>query len=637
MLPLLGVLAWLASGCDVGSTSATEPSEAREARHALCSDEGIEGGQVERYTDLLRLARHGQVPLEGGEARPEVWDRGGHYRAVLAQLVPSRISLGPVSPGSSCRLRFGLWEGKGTSALRIRVAVQGRDGGDGSVFEATVRGDESGRWVEEEVALPEEGTKGSFRLILEASVDAGRGVGREVAWGAPHVVCRVPRPPARASDQPDVVLVSVDTLRADRLGAYGYEGETSPFLNRFAKESLLFTQAFAPAPWTLPSHATLFTGLPPERHEAGHRTPTAPLPDDPATLAELLAGAGYRTVAFSAGGILSRRNGLARGFQWWTERTRANIDSVLPGVFDAVGIGGEDPLLLFLHTYDVHGPYAYLPGPPRLELEHAAALRGQGDADAWERLKGIPALRYQRFERFEGLDEVSAAYDAGIRFVDAALARLMARLCQVRDPRNALIVVTSDHGESLHDHGIYVGHTQTLYDVEVQVPLLVRLPGASAKGQFDVLTGLEDVLPLILEVVGVEPPPGLGSSSPLSRREGRVPPRTRVFGEAVHSGARFARSARWKWVTAPLPLDDPRSRVPRRIWDRLPLEAALYDLEDDPGELRSRLAEGASLPRETLALREALERRAGPGPVPEEQDEWAPALREALRSLGYIE
>jgi arylsulfatase A-like enzyme len=419
-----------------------------------------------------------------------------------------------------------------------------------------------------------------------------------------------------------VILVSIDTLRPDHLGAYGYERGTSPILDELALEGLVFENAFSPSPWTLPAHASLFTGLYPEEHGAGHASPFVPLGAGAPTLAERLRADGYRTVAFSAGGVMSRSNGLARGFERWTEWPKANLRSVLPGVFAELGTRADRPVFLFLHTYDVHGPYA--------EWEEHAAAPTTGPPDPeWERILRIRYHSYLRLDRFLGLADVVDAYDSGIRFVDAELGRLLARLREIGAYDDSLIVVTSDHGESLYDRGLYVGHSYSLHDEEIRVPLIVRLPGGRPPGRVAELVSLVDVMPMILGATGTKTPAGLSGSDPLRRQYS--PRDTFVRGEATHTGARYLRTIDRKWITEPHPRGSKASRVPEGLWDRFEWDGRVYDLAQDgtEGQPVDSSGEPAGPVREWIHAGEA------PG-LGEDSTPIEPQQADQLRALGYL-
>jgi arylsulfatase A-like enzyme len=645
-----GLLALLACGPSEPASSTTGAiSPGAAAATAQATPASLPAADtIDRYTDLLRLGEHFQQVESGARVVADVWDLGRHYRPVLVQSA-GRVVLGPVPPGAQCRAVFGvaIEPGEGAGAVRFRLSARAAGSADRLVYETTLagRGSEA-RWIDRVEAIPEFPGQ-EFSLVLEVAPELGataRG-----GWSAPHVVCRTPRTPLVDLPHPHVILISLDTLRADHLGSYGYARDTSPVLDAFAAEAMVFEAAFAPANWTLPSHASLFTGVSPAKHGAGHASVYTPLAQDgPATIAELLRDSGYWTIGFTAGGLMGRSNGLDRGFQWWTERIRANLHATLPGFFDAIGTAPTKPLFLLLHSYDIHGPYAYLPnaeeihvGPRTGASQQATGTACEGpecrDRDAeWKRIRAIKHEEYQRLDRFEGLDQAVDAYDRGIRFVDSQLGALFDRLREIGIYDRSIIVITSDHGESLYDHSLYLGHSYTLYDEEIHVPLLVRLPGGSP-GRSPRLVQLMDVAPLILEAAGVPVPASIEGRNPIARARAGAPEPTQVFGEASQTGARFARSSDWKYVAPSLPAGDPRNKLPRGLEDRFEFGEQSFDLLRDPHEQHALAIATApsSAPLETLRAA-AL---AHPQPSAR-NDEPAPVVdavqQEQLRALGYV-
>jgi arylsulfatase A-like enzyme len=574
----------------------------------------------------------------GKKLRVQVWDVRGDRRPALAQKPGYRVLLGPLPEGRGCELRVGLalhppaWVR--SPGVRFRASL--RNGAEQRVLlEEEVRASQGvePRWLDRVSVVPRLGP-GESSLAFETEPMGGAATPYDVGgWGAPHLVCRdAPAAPGPPLERPSIVLVSIDTLRADHLGLYGYRRRTSPTLDRLAAESIVFDRAFATAPWTLPSHASLLTGLYPEEHGAGRVEPTDPLPAGVPTLAETLRDAGYRTLAFTAGGVVSRRSGLDRGFEVWREHTRANLRSVLPSVFDELGTNAERPFFLFLHTYDVHGPYEQ---PPDAFAFRADAGDPRVSPSEWERIVRMAHHRYQRFERFRGLEEVVAAYDSGIRFVDDALAVLFARLRETGVWEGALVIVTSDHGESLYERALYVGHTYTLHDEVVRVPLLVRLPEARRAGRSRELVDLVDLAPLVLDEAGLAPSVRFSGTNPLPRDEGSAPPRTLVRGEASHTGQGYARSEHWKLVSGTGARTD-AARFPASLRDRFEGGEAWFDLVTDPGERRNLVWRGELEAGELVRLRTELEsvpRLAARSVTPPLDAEDAAHLRE----LGYIE
>ncbi|HEY0784011.1 MAG TPA: sulfatase, partial [Thermoanaerobaculia bacterium] len=300
---------------------------------------------------------------------------------------------------------------------------------------------------------------------------------------------------------PDVILISIDTLRADHLGCYGYRAPTSPNLDRFRADSVLFTSEYAQAPATLPSHASLSTSLLPQHHNANHGW-QQPLPASCLTLTQVLRQSGYRTASFNDGGQLDAKFGLDHGFQLYRSLYG---DSFGPIVDSAVGYmeglaGQVQPMFLFLHTYEVHHPYtptaanlARMEAPYTGRLPHAETTMDE-----------LTAIKEGRLA-IDGRDlqHIVATYDGEIRAMDEAFGRLVAYLKQSGRYERTLIVFTSDHGEEFGEHGTVGWHAHTLYDELLHVPLLLKLPhGAHAGGTLLRLVRSLDVAPTVLAAVG---------------------------------------------------------------------------------------------------------------------------------------
>lgn len=305
------------------------------------------------------------------------------------------------------------------------------------------------------------------------------------------------------------ILISIDALRADHLGVYGYPKPTSPFLDELARRATVFDHAFAQIPSTLPSHMSMFTGLYPSEH--GVFPPSSVLAADLRTLPEIFHHAGFRTAGHTEGGYVQGGYGFSRGFDEWTDtpysddtdvfrtfgRGAAFLRSVRPG----------ERFFLFLHTYTVHDPYwpperyrkEFWPGPPPADAgeptgSHFAAINdGRGEASE-------QAVEYYR-----------ALYDASIRHLDDALRQLFADLEASGLADETTVLITSDHGEEFQEHGKLV-HTQ-IYPECLHIPLLVVHPGHREPLRIGRLAETVDFAPTLYELSGVPPPAGLSGES----------------------------------------------------------------------------------------------------------------------------
>ena len=404
--------------------------------------------------------------------------------------------------------------------------------------------------------------------------------------------------------KPNVLIISIDTLRADRLGCYGYERDTSPVLDRFAAErAVRFANAIAESPWTLPSHVTLLSGLHPLRH--GVRRPDDAIPMDLPLLSERLKQAGYYTFGGTDGGWLSAPWGFDRGFDSF-EAEPETFDRVVARACDFMRFRSDKgPWFGFLHTYDVHCPY----DPPEPYFSTFAAPQSEAIEVAGR--CGNP--HFNQLDLTEGqLRYLSDRYDGGVRWVDAALAELFACLDALELWENTIVVITSDHGEEFGEHG-QVGHERSLHPELLRIPLLVHVPGFEA-AVISTPVGLADVVPTLLELTGFASELVLDGRSLVALLDHRADPE--------RESQRLSDLA-WQ--------SDLRS-----LWS--PQEHVIWNMAREGVE-----AHGESVSPARLAeLREGLESPAavrGPrfSPPNVASSELDLQTLEALRSLGYAE
>ncbi len=475
----------------------------------------------------------------------------------------------------------------------------------------------------------------------------------------------VPRPAAgiagAAAGRPNVLLISVDTLRPDHLSAYGYPRPTSPFLESLAAGGVRFDSAFAQASWTLPSHMSLLTSTYPQTHgvEAEERSLGAAIP----TLAEMLRDAGYDTAAFVSWIYLKAGYGFGRGFERYQELLppAARVDSstrhsIKAGAFvDRVERWARErarppaegdrrrPYFLFLHLFDPHMSYE----PPlelaRLFAPQLADVDGGSYGYLYRYIRGVhPAA-----PRISGreLEVARALYDGEIRATDDALARLFRVLGDQGLLDRTMVVFTSDHGEELDEHGSMEGHQWTLYDEVLRVPLVVVLPGGEHRGRrVPQIVQSIDVAPTILEVAGLAPAAAFEGRSllPLLADGGGAGWRGFAFSQIRRFNLKTSlRTAEHKLIYTQQPTRLGAAGTPVHPgFEPYALRPGggleLYDLRRDPGEQTDLFRAGDPAAGELLErLRALLEsRREGdPGAGPE----LSPRELERLRSLGYVQ
>ncbi|MDJ0848246.1 MAG: sulfatase [Myxococcota bacterium] len=448
-------------------------------------------------------------------------------------------------------------------------------------------------------------------------------------WGDPTLTTA--REPAVSG--PDFVLLSIDTLGARHLPTWGYERDTAPFIAALAERGTVFERCVAPATTTGPSHMTLFTSLPPTVHQVMGALERR-LPSGVGTLAEALRRRGYATGASTGNGPLAASRGFARGFGSYVENTRDELHAE-QGQVDVTFERGRAWLerkrghrfFLFLHTFQVHDPYA----PP---VGYRSLWRGgeaPPDAKQARRLRGPARAREQRIR-----------YDQEIRYVDDELAAFFRDLEQEGLWEHTVFVLISDHGEAFGQHGSG-RHGPDPYEEVLHVPCLFVGPGIAEGLRVRTPVGLGDLMPTLLELSGAELPPGLTGQSlaPLLRGEA-VPDALRerpVFAGAFSAG-----------VLRRMPFPHLSVRVGERKLVRRQLgpqdyRFELYDLASDPGEQNDRFDAGDPEARELVALLEAFDaeslRRRNAldpgGPTGAEADPLDAEREARLRALGYLE
>ena len=362
-----------------------------------------------------------------------------------------------------------------------------------------------------------------------------------------------------AGERPNVLIFVIDTLRADRLGCYGHSVETSPNLDRFAEEGILFERAFAPSPYTATSHASLFSSIYPATHgiwnrlelESGH-TVFPSLSVNAKTLAEVLLESGYQTAAVAGGGFVNERRGLAQGFELFDSKTLGAVNRIERALAWLEEERDPDkPFFLFLHTYEVH--YPYLPdeqtierfapgyqGPIREAVGKARDLLASGSVK-----DPIGDIQNEFFKPLfkgdltpEQIDFVHDLYDAEIWITDREFARVLAWLDEAGIRDDTIVLITSDHGEELWEHG-YFGHHR-VWEETMHIPLLVQLPDGPRGVRRGDSIDLVDLMPSLLAELGIEAPDTVqGATVDLRKAPATVQPRNHV-GQANWPLARVA-------------------------------------------------------------------------------------------------
>ncbi|MBW2390805.1 MAG: sulfatase [Deltaproteobacteria bacterium] len=424
------------------------------------------------------------------------------------------------------------------------------------------------------------------------------------------VVSCSPADCTHAGPRPNILLVVVDTLRADHLGSYGYTRDTSPHLDSLAADAIRYTRAFSQAPWTTPAMAALMTS----RHPAslGITNIQSPLPDDVVLLPEILSRAGYDTAAFVSHSFVSEKWGFARGFDTFDQsQVKGHMATTSPRLSDlalawleARGVG-DAPFFLFVHYFDPHFGYLDQPG---------FGFGGRDPSYTGSVRSGVLPARFdKRTESLSDADlrELERLYDSEIALTDRAIGRLLDFLRESDLYDSSLVIVTGDHGEEFLDHGA-LDHTKTLYDELMNVPLIVKLPGR-APAVVDRPVALVDLLPTVTDWLEIEPPDGVRGLSLLAEP---TEPR-------------------------PILLETQRLRRLRGvvygqhklIVDLESGAVELFDLSADPDERNDLSDERAEL---VEALRLLLDSLSSQGGLRGQPLELTDEERERLKALGYL-
>jgi arylsulfatase A-like enzyme len=532
----------------------------------------------------------------GGEARPALL-RSASFDVRLPSRALLTFGMGVTFTGKP-------EDSPGWYRLKVRV-------GDQVLLEHTLNPRAAHGWRDFSVPLERRGREARVGFELRLTDRDGA----DVAW-PPGLVLGVSDPTVHDVDDygkaKGIVLVSIDTLRRDHVGAYGYAPPTTPRIDALAREGVFCEDAVSPSSWTLPAHLSMLTSVDPGAHggvDMSHgfnrRVPT---------LAALLRQAGFATHAVTSHLYVSAVYGLDDGFDHLDFHQDRKATDVANRAMDVLDRIGDRPFFLFLHFYDPHWHYE----PPEntrqlFDTSYTGTITGRlQDFSHRDRKSVSPA----------DLAHLVALYDGEIRYVDDELGRVFDHVRARGLDRGTLVLVTSDHGEEFLEHGSWE-HQKTLYEEVVRIPLLFSGPGVAPRREA-AQTSLLDVAPTALTWAGVPVPAPMQGRSLLARagdREG--------YGETDHTvdGTHklFLRAGARRWKTI-LSLDRDGASVRGEEW---------YDLSVDPGESRSVRpppATADAMRRVALERWKAARRRGAGAPAVT----LSPEQRERLRALGYV-
>ena len=335
-----------------------------------------------------------------------------------------------------------------------------------------------------------------------------------------------------ARQKRNVVLISLDSLRADHVGAYGYRRDTSPNFDRFAREGVLFRHAISTSSWTLPTHLTMFTGRSQVSH--GVVVDTRVLSKAIPTLGEIFHEAGYATAGFVSGPYVGGHYGYARGMDTyidlsaqWGKGAEARAAVLSPEINEKalawLDQEHKDPFFLFLHYFDIH--YDFVPPPPydtMFDPDYTGTMDGRMFIERDDVNAKMPA---------RDLEHIKALYDGEIRFTDEHVGRVLERIRSLGLLDSTVVMIVSDHGDEFFEHG-NKGHHRTVYDEVLRIPFALRLPGGKHAGKsVDSQVTLLDVFPTLLDAAGFTPPADAEGESLVAWLRGDAAKRDAIFSD----------------------------------------------------------------------------------------------------------
>jgi arylsulfatase A-like enzyme len=431
----------------------------------------------------------------------------------------------------------------------------------------------------------------------------------------------------------NLLIITIDTLRADHLGCYGYQRGTTPVIDEFAGRGVLFENVVCQSSQTLPSHASIFTGMNPRTHKAiSHESKVDP---GLKTLAEMLHDRGYTTGAFISSHALDVDYGLDQGFDtYWeihkelTLRQRdlarlMELDPTTEAAASWLRDQHDSGFFLWIHWFHPHRPYN---PPPRYLQAFAGGYSGSADSSP----EFIMKVWRQEIQISQAdVDHLVGRYDGEIAFTDVQVGKILGELDSLGLIGNTIVIITADHGEILYEHEHYFGHDIALYDECLMIPLIVHAPGTeTAAGRINQLVQSLDVLPTVLDLLEIDHPDGLEGRSLIPLMDG-----------GAESTAEYCFSETFPFPEKCLPRHAVRTTDAKLIWKEAGSEQLikeLYDLVADPGETHNLYDEHPDFATHLDSVLTVWIAPEGLHPAR------IPSARESgrwriLRSLGYVD
>jgi len=529
----------------------------------LTFGDGTQVGDEEVSAEVasVRLVAGDSVPA--GEYDAPVWDSfrasvelGGQERPALTVHAPATISYFVEIPAGG-KLGFALGhEGEGDVPVKVFLTPEG--GQRSQIFS----GQAGGHWNDQAVDLAAHaGEVARVEFVAEGSAP-GR-----VAFAQPRLLMPEATPAPRVEPARNVIVLLIDTLRADKLKPYNQRSRVrTPILDHVAEEGALFERAQAAENWTKPSCASILTGLSPLTHHAN--SDSARLPAGVTMLSEQLGSNGFRTAMFSANGYVSDRFGFDQGWDHYTNYIRENRSTVAANVFREAGDWIEhnksQRFFTYIQTIDPHVPY----DPPDEYLnmyyqgDYSGQVRNRMTADLLEKAKRSPP---QVTFSPDDVRRLQALHDGEISYHDHELGAFIERLKSLGVWDNTLLVVVSDHGEEFNDHGSW-GHGHSVYQELLHVPLIMRYPTSISAQRVSGVVSSMSIPATVTALTGVDDLPADEGVSLLPQMQGQTPVGPQVAFSFFQDERRVAATSRYKFIL------------------RGNLTSTLFDLQQDAGE-----------------------------------------------------
>ncbi len=442
------------------------------------------------------------------------------------------------------------------------------------------------------------------------------------AWSNPEIVDL-----SAKREGPNIILFSIDAIRWDHLSHYGYSIKTSPNLDMLAQRSTVFKNAYCTSPSTLPSHASLMTGLYVGQHHVGRKTRgirrLERIPERFLTLAELASQKNYRTAAITDDGYVSSFYGFQQGFQQYFDNNDVEKNEIVQTIDDGIlwlKKNQSRPFFLFLHSYEVHEPFT----PPLSAFQHLFPnhkLKGGKSPEIHnEWLKDV--MTGKKVPTAEEKELVRKAFDAEIYFFDQQFGRLLKELQNLRLNQNTILIIFSDHGQQFFERGNSFGHASSLLPEEIRIPLILYLPGKAPQERKEIVS-LVDVYPTVASLIGVKNPPQVDGLNLMQASNKQLQNRS------IYYEINFGEKVLWGM----------QNHEYKLLVDSSTGLEYLFDLRKDPEEAKNLigLSPRALKPMKELLSAYIAKSIAEPKFRDKEPDvEEAKELNERLRALGYL-